>query len=363
MRKTKRQIKRGRRRARRHLPRRRLPIGPGGLAILAVLVLTIGTAMLLRDRRSWAEVGGLLEYARTRQLDPVSLAVAAGRSRRMVFLGDVHSSAEPKRIAAETIEVLARRPGLDAVVLEVDADQQPYIDRYLESDPENTSILFAHPRTLREHWGASRDYLEIYRRVWRLNRALGPGRRIRIIAADLPGWPPAQPLPPRAAAVRYARRDAFMAELVEREILDGNPRARVLIFMGGYHALKGGHAALHFGGGSPVAVTWLATRLHQEHPGEIFTILVDGGPRPTGYGFATSYGSTRIFDLFRKHLPRATAPFGLVVNDRFDFVSEPIYETRTPELDLSIGPDGYRLQEVIDGYIYLGVARGVNFLR
>lgn len=38
---------------------------------------------------------------------------------------------------------------------------------------------------------------------------------------------------PAAAARQYARRDAYMARLLERELLGRDANARVLVFMGG----------------------------------------------------------------------------------------------------------------------------------
>jgi hypothetical protein len=336
-------------------------LGAQGLAAAAVLILSVAVAALLDiDRKNRGNVEELVAYAESDGMDPVALVVAAGKAHRILFLGDVHSAAEPKRIAVAAIEALARGPGLDAVVLEVSSAEQPYIDQYLASDPEDASILLAHPRTLRDHWGISREYLEIYRCVWRLNRVLGPERQIRIVAADLPDWPPVRAVGPRDAARQYALRDEHMADLLEREVLSRDPRARVLIFMGGYHGLKQGHAELHLGVGAPVRVDWLGGRLRQKYPGQVYTVVSDGAPEPTQFGAIASYGATRVFDLFRRHLPASRAPFALRVDERFDFVRQPFYEPNGPGMNLDLQPDDYRLRDVVDAYIYLGVARGIE---
>jgi hypothetical protein len=330
------------------------------VAILAALVVAISTAMLLDGRRGRQEVEALVAFARSEQSDPVRLIVTAGRRHQLLFLGDLLAAPEPKRIAADAIEALAHGPGLDAVVLEVGADQQAAIDAYLESDPEDVALLLTNPQTVHERWGVAREYLEIYRRVWRLNRALEIGRRIRILAADLPGWPPTSPLAPQVAAARYAQRDAHMTERIESELLSANPRSRLLIFMSGYHGLKSGDAELHPSVGTPIPVVWLGARLRQLHPGEVFTIVVDGTPRHAIQGTLDSYATTHIYDFLRKHLPGAVAPFALPVDGRFDFLRAPLRATGVPGLDLILNPGDYTLRDVADGYIFLGSGTGVT---
>lgn len=350
-----REIRKGRRRARRHLRRHGFAIGRGWTAFFVLLLLAFGLAALLDARRERADIADLMAYARERRTDPAALITSAARTNRLLFLSDIHRSALPKRIAADAIEALAHGPGLDAVVLEVGSDQQPFIDAYLSSDPENIAILYVHPRTLHAQWGVDRAVLEIYRRVWRLNRELGPGREIRIVAADLPGWPPDRRLSPGEAARRFAQRDAHMEQIIEDRILATNPWARVLIFMGGFHGLKGSRATIRFGGGPPVEVTWLVTRLAENHPGEVYSIMLDAGSVPVPDGSIAVYRSTRLFDLFRRNLPDVVGPFALTVNDRFDFLPDPILSTAVPGLNLAVRPEGYHLKDVIDGYIFLGV--------
>jgi hypothetical protein len=327
-----------------------------------VATLALAATIFLGGRNRTGDVTGLVDYARARQRDPIELIVGAGRSHRIVFLADVHTAPEPKRLAVEAIDALARGPGLDAVVLEVDTELQPIIDRYLNSDPEDISILYRNPGTLHERWGVWREYLDIYRRVWILNRMLGPGRRIRIVAADLPGWPPVGPLPPRLLAEKLAARDAHMADRIDGVALADDPTARVLIFMGGFHGLKGGQAEIRAEGGAPIPVIWLAGLLQDRHPGEVFSILVDGTVPSDRPGPVGAYGSTRIADVLRKHLTDQVGPIALPVNDRFDAVRQPIRVQGGPGINLVLQPEGYRLQDMVDGYILVG-SSGMGLLR
>ncbi len=355
-----RKLKRGRRRVRRLIPKRRGRI-PWSLVIIgALLVVAISAAALIEGRRDRQEEAGLIDYARASQGDPVRMVVAAGRRHQIVFLGDVLPAPEPKRIAADAIDALAHGPGLDAVVLEVGSDQQNRIDTYLETEPENPGILLTEPRVVHDGWGVAREYLEIYRRVWRLNRTLEAGRRIRILAVDLPGWPPTTAVPPQTAAAQYAQRDSYMTERIESAILAGNPRARLLIFMGGYHGLKSGQAELHAGIGAPVPVVWLGTRLRQLHPGEVFTIVVDGATRQPTSAPLGGYTASHVYDFLRKRLPNTTQPFALTIDERFDFLRAPIRAANVSGLEMRIRPNNYRLQDVADGYIFLGTGTGLE---
>jgi len=349
-----RKIKRGRRRARRLIPKRRSRIPWIPVTILSILLIAIGSAALLDSRRDREEETEFVDYARSRQGDPIRMIVSAGRRHQMIFLGDLPSGSTPKRIAADAIEALVHGPGLDAVVLEIGADLQDRIDLYLETEPEDPGLLLAEPRIVHGHWGASDEYLEIFRRVWRLNRALEPGRRIRILAADLPGWPPDPKMSPQEALAQYAERDAYMTERIEAHILAGNPRARLLIFMDGYHGLKSGQAELQTGAGSPVPIIWLGTRLAHLHPGEVYTIIVDGTVRDPTRGPVIRYTASNAYDILRKHLPETTRPFALDIGEDFDFLRTPMRTATMPGLDMRIRPTNYRLRDVADGYIFLG---------
>ncbi|HZA92516.1 MAG TPA: hypothetical protein VE420_07805, partial [Gemmatimonadales bacterium] len=131
------------------------------------------------------------------------------RQHQIVFLGDIHPLAEPKLLVARLIREQGADQAIDLLALEVAAEQQEWIDRYLSSDPEDTRILLDHPRTLRAHWGISLEYLDIYRAVYQWNRG-HPNQQIRVLAADLLGWP-MTPLTPQMAARGFVNRDMRIA--------------------------------------------------------------------------------------------------------------------------------------------------------
>lgn len=332
--------------------RRRL--GVTGLVSVVALALIAGAAFLLDTRTGNRNAEALADYIGSAGVPPVDFIRDAGRSHRLLFLSDIEGAAEPKRLAAGVIEAMAKDGGLDAVVLEVPVTEQPWIDRYLNTAPEDASILLSRPRLVREHDSATRDYLEIFRQVWKMNQELGPGRSIRILAADHPDWPASSALAPSAAAALYARRDEFMAETVQRMLLGPYPRSRTLLFMEGYHTLNGGEASFAVGGADPIPVKWLAVRLAEDFPTEVYTVLVESTGSGNAYDLVAGYSNTAAFDIVRKGLENARPPLAVAIDEHFDFIRDPVLENAGPGIELDIGPRDYRLREIADAYVYLG---------
>jgi hypothetical protein len=321
-------------------------------SIIAVILLVVAGA-LLEMRRGGGSEAELVEYARGNQLDALDLIESAGRSRRLIFLADVPSAAAPKRFAADAIERLARGPGLDLVVLDVDAGEQPFIDRYLATAPEDASILMGRPRAIRESDGASRTFVDIYRTVWRVNQELGAHRRVRIVAADRAGWPPARAVSPHDAAGMFGERDAHMVDAVMQRALAREPSARVLFFVNGLHALKVGGGRVQTGGTRPVEVQWLAARLAEQFPQDVYTILTDAAPARVVTADVATYRGTQAADVMR----RAGVPSGAAfrLDDSFDALTRtPIRIVGTTGLDFTLEPRTTPFSRVADAYIYFG---------
>jgi hypothetical protein len=336
-----------RRRRRSVLPRSRRTITLTGLLGVLLVAASSGTAVLL-SKRSTGVPSALITAARAEHVSALALIETGARTHPFVLLSDVPGSSETKLVAADAAERLARAGGLDLLVVEAPVDEQPYLDRYLNTTPENAAILMARPRLMGVS-SSAQAMLGLYRSVWRLNSELGADRQVRIAALDVTGWPPEVQRPSVTAAL-YAERDQAMFEGLQK-ILARNPGTRALLLLSSYHVLKSGTTSLKYAGGKPVQVVPLAARLVDAYPGQVYSVLLDA-PSPSAAGGTA--GTTKFFDLFRRGLPDLSPPIALPVGVQFDGVREPIYENAVSGIKVDIEPDNYHLREVVDGYVYLG---------
>ncbi|HEX6133609.1 MAG TPA: hypothetical protein VFZ24_06590 [Longimicrobiales bacterium] len=322
------------------------------VAALALVVI-LAVAALLELRRGTGAEATLVELARTEGQAPLELVEAAARSRRLLFLSDIPTAAAPKQFASQVIERIASSPGLDLVVLNVDPAEQPYIDRYLATAPEDASILLGRPRAIREGDGASRAFLEIYRTVWRVNQDLGAARRIRIVAADAPGWPPARATSPAATAQLFGQRADRMLEVVLERSLARDPGARVLFFIDGLHVLRSGGGRVQTGGATPVETRWLAAQMLERFPADVFSVLVDATPSRSVSAAVAAYRGTEFREIFRRGGIRGgtALPLSAAFND---LSRSPVRTVGTTGLDFTLEPRDTPVTELADAYIYFG---------
>ncbi len=321
----------------------------GGALALAVLAIIIVAALVL-DAGARAELEPVQELLAAEGRPPVEVVEAAGRMVQIVMLSNIRGHAGPKRLAAEAIRALAEGPGLDAVVLEVPSDEQPYIESFLTRREEDATLLLARPGAVPEQGAAERAFLEIYRAVWQLNQELGPARRIRIIAADIPGWPPSEGASPQDVAELYAERAPHMLQRLHDEILQLTPEARMLVFVDGYLILQRTRGRLSFAGGAAQEVHWLGELLRERAAGTVRSVLVDAGASATAMRRLPEYHGTELHRPLRRRVERSA---GVRIDDTFAVARSPVLETSAPGLRLEILPRGYVLRDVADDYIFL----------
>jgi len=336
---------------RRYMPQAR-KTGPGTTAKVAgiALLVIVATAALLELRRGGGAEAELVDHMRANAAAPIDIVEAAGRSRRLLFLADVPGAAAPKRFAADAIERLATTSGLDLVVLDVDAAEQPWIDRYLATSPEDASILMMRPRVVKESEGLARDYLDIYRTVYRVNEELGAARRVRIVAADPAGWPPTRSASPSEAAQLFGQRGPHMMQAVQERALARNPKARVFFFVDGLHALRSGGARIVTGGTSPVDATWLAALLAERYPQDVYSILVDAQPARVLTPALASYTGTSVAELLRR--AGVGGNRGSRIDDVFSAAPRPtIHTDARTGVEFTLEPRGAALRQLADAYI------------
>lgn len=325
----------------------------GVAAIMAVAALGIappGRAPLVAVARAWAPAAPTATRAGD---DPASFVLKALGAHRRVFLGDIHPLAEPKQVLVEVLERADDGHRVDVLALEVAAEQQEWIDAYLASAPEDVGILLQHGRTLREHWGASAEYLAIYRAVYRLNRV--PGRRpIRIVAADARGWPIA-PLSEMMAAGGTASRDEWMARAFTQRFR-ADSTSHVLVFMGGYHGLKAVGARVTVGHATADLERWFAGHL-EEAGMPIYTIVADA---PQGEGGRTA---TRVYERLRTGAglaaePGRATPGGggaacVALDESTDDIREPLVDVDEVGYHLAFAPARFAMRRAADAMLII----------
>ena len=280
---------------------------------------------------------------------PFEFVQSALARHRIVFLGDIHPLAEPKMLVARLIREQAPGATIDLLALEVASEQQEAIDRYLASTPEDTTILLDHPRTLRSHWGASAEYLDIYRAVYQWNRA-HQDHPVRVLAADLRGWP-ISPLTEHMATGGFVNRDVWMAAAF-RKVLDQHPVSRTLIFMGGYHGLKIVGGEVKLGRAHDRFDRWFAGYLADDGY-SIYSILSDAV-------MEGGHGATRLFDAL------AAGPGGpnvaLVLDSTTDAVREPLYDVEQEGYSLEFWPSRFPIRTAADAMILFRRTRPITLL-
>ena len=287
--------------------------------------------------------------AAAQSFEPFPFVQAALARHRLVFLGDIHPLAEPKELVARLIREQGAGAMIDLLALEVASEQQEAIDRYLASVPEDTTILLDNPRTLRSHWGVSAEYLAIYRAVYGWNKA-HPDHPVRVLAADIRGWP-ITALTEHMATGGFVNRDVWMAAAF-RKVLEQHADWRILAFMGGYHGLKmvGGQVTL--GHTHDRFDRWFAGYLADEGY-EIYTILADALQDD-------GHGATRVYDLLAAG---RRGNFAVALDTTSDVVREPLWDVEQEGYRLEFWPSRFPLREAADALIVFTQARPIRLLR
>lgn len=280
---------------------------------------------------------------------PFEFVQSALARHQVVFLGDIHPLAAPKLLVARLIREQAPDATIDLLALEVASEQQDAIDRYLASAPEDTTILLDSPRTLRSHWGVSAEYLGIYRAVYGWNAA-HPERPVRILAADIRGWP-ISPLTEHMATGGFANRDVWMAAAFRR-VLDAHPDWRILAFMGGYHGLKTVGAEVALGRVHDRFDHWFAGYLAADGY-RIYSILTDA---LQGDG----RGATRMLDYLAPG--SGGDDFAIALDSASDVVREPLYDVEQEGYRLEFWPSRFPIRLAVDAMIVLNRARPITLL-
>jgi hypothetical protein len=144
------------------------------------------------------------------------------------------------------------------------------------------------------------------------------------------------------AAGGFANRDEWMAASF-RKVLAEHPEWRVLVFMGGYHGLKGIGGSVTVGRATERFDRWFAGHLADAGI-DVYTILTDA--RQT-----EGHGATRVFD--RLSAAALGGNFGVVLDSTADTVDPPLYDVEQQGYALEFRPAHAPLRQAVDAMLVL----------
>jgi hypothetical protein len=149
----------------------------------------------------------------------------------------------------------------------------------------------------------------------------------------------------------FVNRDIWMAAAF-RKALDRHPHWRVLIFMGGYHGLKGVGGQVAIGRVHDRFDRWFAGYLRDTGM-EIYTVLTDAR-------HAGSNRATRMLD----HLSAdSVANFAVALDSTSDHVRQPLYDVDREGFQLEFWPSRFPLRTAVDAMLVLNRTTPITLIQ
>jgi hypothetical protein len=297
---------------------------------------------------SGAQANRDVEFLRTRALAPADYVVSKFADHRVVVLGEAH------RIRHDVELVLALVPrlpaaGVDTLAVEMfPASEQSRVDRVVAAERWNEAEAMA---VMRAASWPYREYLEILRAAWTVNRAAPASARLRVLALG-PGDDWRDRLLP--AGKTY---DGFMAELVAAAL--ARPGRRVLVYCGAHHAYTRYHQPETPRDRRVDRFTdRMGNMLWREFGEDVFTIAFH---RPWQCNVGSGWGRCLPLD---GRIDCAAAAVGRAVG--FDVAGSPFADAAVgPDVVYAMGYPSLRLVDMTDGYVWtapLEAYRGVTLI-
>ncbi|HBW23714.1 MAG: hypothetical protein A2X28_08690 [Elusimicrobia bacterium GWA2_56_46] len=276
---------------------------------------------------------------------PVDYIISKFRDYQVVSIGEIHENANSLDFLQAILKDRQFIEEVGVLVWEFGSIQdQNIVDRALNAEQWNDKELISAYKRHTHPWGwPFKNYIDVYHTAWKTNHS-GQGK-ITIINADVPiDWGAIKSREDYEKAM--SKRDEHMAGVIEDRIIKKGLKA--LFYAGEGHANK-----LNANKKRNTALNLLLTK----YPNKIFSITLH---KEAGYDeSAAQY--LRVcdglfdyaFNLNGSAKPTAfdlnDSPFGRIDGKCAQFI-----------------PAGYKLQEMYDGYVYLGPLenyRHVDFIK
>jgi hypothetical protein len=304
------------------------------MKLARLLVLTFTIVSVATGQKAGSQ--SAIAVASDPRPEPAIAAIlAAFDTFRIVAIGDYHGTKDIQ----DFIFLLVRHPEFVRKVTDIVVEskvgaglssaQQPLLDRYVAGDNVSDSEA-AELWHVREPPGINEFHAQLFPLIRRVNGALAPDHRIRVLA----GEPPNEPA---WLISGMLDRPRHLSVIVEREVLAKKNR-RALIFYGAGHLRRGADAAA-------------VTRWEARYPGQTFIIA----PYVGGVGRGECGLAVRIGGVDRDASMGAW-PVPSLARTRETWLAE-LARAQTSPPPGAIGFKYVDMGTPYDAYLYLGPPR------
>lgn len=290
-----------------------------------------------------------INYLKKQGQEPKQFVLNALAKHKLVIFGEIHRRLWSWNLCKSIIRDPGFKKSTGTIFLEISAHKQNALDQFLAGKTMDTEIILDIFREIQSNGWYDKGMYEFILDVWRLNQTLPPGKRIKIIAADIP-----RPFSTFKTADEQKKffdtvmdRNAFMSKTVETFIKSKKDKRNSLFIVGAGHAYKSSVPGFASAAGSAEPSATAGSLLTGRLPkGEVFILFthcpvidnggnIDGAVRNGLFDYAFYRTGNKPIAFLLKNSPFGTEPF--------DALPEISYKTVTGTY-----ADNY------DGYIFLG---------
>lgn len=319
---------------------------PRTFIIASLLLLTIAPSAMAAE----ATNAQLVRYLQRHASSPDDYVVGKFRQYDVVFLGEEHYIKQNVEFVQRLIPKLYAH-GVYNLGIEFGVDEcQADVDRLITAERYDEDL--ARRIMFRDFvlW-SYKEYMDLYRAAWRLNRSLPPGaRKFRVVNLIYSAnWKALQRERTHEAMLKVWHKgdpDVYMGERVLHEFIDKNEKA--LVYAGFHHTFTHYRQPIYdFATGNLEGFNAgrMGNVVYARLPKRVFGILLHT-PWMTrrGEGHFSAPVRGRIDAAMRDFHEQ---PAG------FDVKDSPFGTLRDPDTYYSAGYDDFTLGTLTDGYVYL----------
>jgi hypothetical protein len=298
-----------------------------------------------------------VDWIRNNAMSPDKYIIEKFRNHDIVLLGETHIVKENLLFVQDLIPKLYQN-GVFNLGMEFGASEfQKELDELVNAkeydEGKAKAIMFAYNVA----WGY-REYLDVYRAAWKLNRSLPAGaRRFRILNLSYVfDWGKFNGLrTPESMKLVFHKgtADKYRAEIIVKEIM--NKDEKILVLVGTPHAYtRYGSPYFKYNGDNfcDYDFDWLGNRLYKKYPEKVFNIILHQAftQKENNTYYLISPAGGAIERLMGEN---ANKPAG------FDLINTPAGKLPDNSTN-SMCYENFTLEQFFDGYIFLEPLRALE---